>query len=227
VLNVLIVESENDKYFLEALIRHLNYKNIDVADPICAIDDYKCLGGLSLNRLTKTLFYLKDEIQTANGIQKIGIILDMDNETEANRLQLVNTAIQEIFDTNEKLSSVGEFITVDVDGNSQVKMACYFTNVDGKGELETVLKAIKSKESIYADCLEIWRKCIEAADQKITDKDFDKFWISIYQRFDCCSKKEKYQAARKCSNEASMKKGIYNFNSPILDKLKQFLTLFT
>jgi len=226
VSNILIVESQNDKYFVEAFIEHLQCKGIDIDPPICDIDDYECLEGLSRKKLTMTLSSLKNEAQKRD-IQKIGIILDMDNETEVSRLQLVNTAIQEIFETDKKLSSVGEFITIDIDGHSQVKMACYFTNVDGKGELETVLKAIKSKESIYADCLEIWRKCIKAADKKITDKDFDKFWISIYQRFDCCSKKEKYQAARKCSNEASMKKGIYNFDSPILDNLKQFLNLFT
>jgi hypothetical protein len=226
VVNILIVESENDKYFLEALIHHLNYSEIDVAAPICAIDDYKCLGGLSLKRLTNALFYLKDEIQTTNDIQKIGIILDIDNETETRRIQMVNTAIQDTFETDEQLKSVSEFITVDIDDYSQVKIACYFTNVEGKGELETVLKAIKSKPSIYADCLANWRECIEAAGQKVTDKDFDKFWISIYQRFDCCNKKEKYQAARKCSHEASMKKAIYNFDSPILDHFKQFLSLF-
>jgi len=226
VVNVLIVESENDKYFLEALIHHLNYGDIDVADPICAIDDYKCLGGLSLKRLTNALFYLKDEVQTANGIQKIGIILDMDNETEPSRIKMVNTAIQDTFETDEQLKSVSEFITVDVDGYSQVKIACYFTNVEGKGELETVLKAIKSKPSIYADCLTDWRECLKAAGHQVTDKDFDKFWISIYQRFDCCKKREKYQAARKCSHEASMQKAIYNFDSPILDNFRQFLSLF-
>jgi hypothetical protein len=47
------------------------------------------------------LFYLKDELQTANGIQKIGIILDRDNETEASRIQLVNTAIKDVFDILE------------------------------------------------------------------------------------------------------------------------------
>jgi len=226
VSNILIVESKNDKYFAEAFIEHLQCKSIDIEPPICDIDDYECLEGLSGKKLTLSLSTLKNALQKRD-IQKIGIILDRDNETEESRLQLVNSAIKEIFETDEKLLSVGEFITVEVDGDSQVKFACYFTNVDGKGELETVLKAIKSKESIYADCLSSWRNCLEEQGKKISDKEFDKFWGSIYQRFDCCSKKEKYQAARKCSNEVSMKKGIYNFDSPILDHFKQFLSLFT
>jgi hypothetical protein len=225
VSNVLIVESENDKYFVEALIEHWQYANITLNSPICSIDDYECLAGLSAKKLKYSLSLLKNESRKRN-IEKIGIILDMDNETESSRIKMVNTAIQESFETDEQLKSVNEFITVDIDGNSQVKIACYFTNVDGKGELETVLKAIKSKPSIYADCLTNWKDCIETAGQKLTDKDFDKFWISIYQRFDCCSKREKYQANRKCSNEASMKKAIYNFDSPILDDFKQFLGLF-
>jgi len=54
---------------------------------------------------------------------------------------MVNTCRQDTFETDKQLKSVSEFITVDIDGYSQVKIACYFTNV--KGELETILKAIK------------------------------------------------------------------------------------
>ena len=226
MLNVLIVESENDQYFVEALITHLNYQEINVVDPICAVDDYKCLGGLSLKRLKEALFYLKDEVQTANGIQKIGIILDRDNETEANRLELVNTAIQAIFETDQSFSSTSELITIDIDSDSQVKMACYFTHVEGKGELETVLKAIKNQDSTYADCLFHWKDCLEEQGKPIKEKEFDKLWVNFYQRFDCCDKKDRYQAARKCNPEASMKKGIYNLDSPVLDDFKQFLSLF-
>jgi len=39
VSNVLIVESENDKYFVEALIEHWQYANITLNSPICSIDD--------------------------------------------------------------------------------------------------------------------------------------------------------------------------------------------
>ena len=44
VSNILIVESENDKFFVEALIAHIDI-NIEVGNPICTIDEYNCMGG--------------------------------------------------------------------------------------------------------------------------------------------------------------------------------------
>lgn len=225
---ILIVESENDKYFIEALLCHLhpNLNGLQVDEPMCQIDDYQCLNGLDQKKLTNTLCNLKDQA-LKDGIEQIGIILDQDNETEKNRINLVNEAIAGVFNTQIKISVIAQFVTVPIDDNLTVKLACYFTNVDGKGELETVLKAIKSQKSVYADCLEEWRNCLQAREKELSDKDFDKFWVSVYQRFDCCSKKEKSQAFKKCSQEVSLKnKKIYNFDSPVLDGLKEFLKFF-
>ncbi len=60
--HVLIVESENDKFFIEAVIDRLNLTNIAVDSPICRIDDFECLEGLSLSRLKLRLEELKDDI---------------------------------------------------------------------------------------------------------------------------------------------------------------------
>jgi len=89
----------------------------------------------------------------------------------------------------------------------------------------------------------------------ITDKEFDKFWISNYKylaksfpvfsiirrypkiygqvliRFDTCSKKERKQANRKCSMYnfdyiMEKKRDIWNFDHPVLDDFKAFLNLF-
>ena len=106
--------------------------------------------------------------------------------------------------------------------NRRVVFDYYIQNKDGNGELETVLKEIKSKDSTIADCLESWQKCLPD-DKKVSPKDFDKFWVQIYQRYDCCTKKEAKQAERKCNNETSFSKDIYNLNSAILDDLKKFL----
>jgi len=95
VSNILVVESENDKYFVEALIEHDGKTMVE----------YECLAGLSAKKLKSSLFYLKKESLKRN-IQKIGIILDMDNETETSRLQMVNTAIQDTFETKEQASRV-------------------------------------------------------------------------------------------------------------------------
>ncbi|ETR67173.1 MAG: hypothetical protein OMM_11876, partial [Candidatus Magnetoglobus multicellularis str. Araruama] len=80
------------------------------------------------------------------------------------------------------------------------KMSCFLVNVQEKGELETLLKTIKTKPSAYADCLYIWKECVKnhfnsetenKNDKIISDKDFDKFWLNNYIRFDTCTSYEK------------------------------------
>jgi len=79
VNNVLIVESNNDQYFIEALIAHMNLKtensNIVVDPPICSVDEYECLGGIG--KLEEKLNSLKRRINRGE-IDKIGIIFDAD-----------------------------------------------------------------------------------------------------------------------------------------------------
>lgn len=78
--NLLIVESKNDKFFLQALIEELNY-DIEIDTPIC-IDDYECLEGLSEKRLVEALKSLLADIQKRQ-ISKIGIIIDiMENKKD-------------------------------------------------------------------------------------------------------------------------------------------------
>ena len=70
--------------------------------------------------------------------------------------------------------------------------------------------------------------CTEREDKgrSIKTKDFDKFWVNIYQRYDTCSKKESTQAAKKCNFEASLDKDIWNFSHEVLADLKEFLSMF-
>lgn len=201
VSNLLIVESENDKYFIEAFIKYLNL-TIEVDEAICSIDEYECLGGMS--KLNNKLIALESNIEK-NGIDKIGIIFDADDVGIQKRTEKINSEIDSVFKNKPDIFSI------------------YIMNVDGKGELETVLKKISSEDSTMADCLEKWQKCLESNDKKIRQKDFDKFWVQVYQRYDCCAKKEAKQAGEKCDNEASFKKNIWNFEDVILKELKVFL----
>ena len=165
-------------------------------------------------------------------IKMIGIIIDHDGKYDE-RLTMINEAIKTVFETNKKFSKVSEIITIpiDVDSNDRrnLKFSCFLTNVNGKGELETVLKAIKSQDSIYADCLEAWRACLQKNNKSFSEKEFDKFWLNNYVRFDTCTRKDKKQADRKCSMrnfDYIMKKQIWNFEHEILDDLKNFLAQF-
>ena len=66
--NLLIVESENDKYFIKALIEYLKI-SIEIDSPICNIDDYECLKGLG--SLESKFNQIKTKIKKDN-ILKIG-----------------------------------------------------------------------------------------------------------------------------------------------------------
>lgn len=231
--NIVIVESENDAIFMQAMIDQLNC-DIHVEPPIYRIDEYKPLSGLDKTKLTNALKALKAELpkRDIEDIVKIGIIIDIDNYSEQERLGLVNNCIKNLFGAEtETLSSTKQFIDISGDNGTKAKLACYFTNVGGKGELETLLKAIKARESPHADCLNCWKKCIESEGQQIDQKGFDKFWVSNYIRFDTCSKQEQKQAGRKCSMYKfdyvmKHKKDIWNWEHPALDDLKEFFKLF-
>jgi len=229
VSNIVIVESKNDRIFMQAMVEKLNC-DLQVASPI-SIDDYKSLDGLDETKLISALKNLKAEIPK-KGVKKIGIIIDIDNYSEQERLGLVNNCIKNGLGTEtETLSSTKQFIDISGDNGTKAKLACYFTNVGGQGELETLLKAIKARESPHADCLDSWRDCLKKKGKEIKQKDFDKFWIDNYIRFDTCEKQEQKQAGRKCSMHEfdyvmKHKKDIWDWNNPALDDLKEFFTLF-
>jgi len=228
VSNIVIVESKNDAFFMQALVEQLNC-DIQVEKPIY-IDDYEGLEGLSETKLITTLKALEADLQKRD-IEKIGIIIDIDNSSEQERLKFVDRCIKQVFQA-ESLSSTKQFIDICTDHGTKAKLACYFTNFEGKGELETLLKAIKARESPYADCLDSWRSCIKEKEGKeIKQKYFDKFWVSIYLRYDTCSKQDQKQAERKCSMWGfdyvmEHKKDIWDWDNPALDDLKEFFTLF-
>ena len=225
--NIVIVESKNDRIFMQAMVEKLNC-DVQVASPIY-IEDYKSLGGLNETELIKALKALEANIDK-KGIEKIGIIIDIDNCSEQERLKFVDKCIEPVFKA-ESLSSTKQFIDICGDNEIKAKLACYFTNVEGKGELETLLKAIKARESPHADCLDSWKTCIESQGQQINQKGFDKFWVSIYLRYDTCSDNEQQQAGRKGTMSGSdyvmeHKKDIWDWDNPALDDLKEFFKLF-
>jgi len=215
VSSLLIVESENDKFFIERVLSELNLSSPEISPPICSIDEYECLGGIS--KLKAKLAEIKFE-----KYEKLGVILDADKEGIQKRITLINEAFTTVC-SDLKLAKINTFSK---SSDLEIDVACYITNINGYGELEDIFKAIKSKDSTYADCLDAWRNCLDKKDKVISDKDFNKFWVSNYFRFDTCSNKEKKQANRKCNNEAAIKKDIWDLNNSVLDDLKEFLKLF-
>jgi hypothetical protein len=232
-MNKLIVESKNDTAFVQALVKHIN-AHAEVEE-ISTILEFEDLGvGLSEQRLTDKISDVLDEVRKRD-IQKIGVLIDLDKETIENRIILVNKCLKKaLFDkgfneNTEGVTSINAFSNIKIDEVINIEFACHFTNVEGEGELETVLKKIKNQNSDYADCLENWRSCLTEKGKSVSDKEFDKFWINNYIRFDTCKNKEKGQAERKCSMQNFdyvLEKSIFNFDDVILNDLKIFLNLF-
>lgn len=200
--NLLIVEGKTDKPFIELLASHLQIA-VNIGAPICNVDDYECLNGLE--NLEKYLVDLPKKIASKN-ISKVGIMIDADEEGVPSRVKLIN----------EKLKTICSdvvFERVNEPKYSEelaVTFVCYIVNVEGAGELETLLKLIKSRDSVYADCLESWRECLNKKEKNITDKKFRKIWLYLYDKYD--TEKEK---------------DIWNFDHEALDGLKEFLRLLS
>ena len=105
--SLIIVESHNDKYFIEKLRDILDLENIELKEPVCKMADYECLNGLSEKKLQLTLNDIKfDEYQ------KIGIIIDADNEGIQKRIDLINSCIRTLEEVPEdfQITKINEFI---------------------------------------------------------------------------------------------------------------------
>ena len=236
--HLLIVESENDKYFVEAVIKHLNLqKDIAVEDwklnfepeetvensEIC-INAYECIGGTG--NLKETLNTLKNKI-IKDEIEKIGIIFDQDNHTVNERLVQINTVIIDVFGQgSEQLKNINVFISLDADEDNRFQLACYLMNLNGQGELDNVLKEITKNDSPHADCLDSWVACLKTKEIEFKPKDLLKEWVRVYVRYDTCKGRERNQADRKCNLKAALQKPVWNFDHDCLNELKDFLKLF-
>lgn len=221
---VIIVESINDQYFIEAFIEARNssiFGNSTEVKPL-QVEEFDCLGGDNSKKLKDShrVYFLKSKKES---IDSIGVILDQDQKSHQDRLYQVNGVIQEVFSTQNKLSSIGSFGTYNVDQDISLNTGLYLQQVNNTGNLETVLKEIKRGNSDYADCLDQWRFCIKLKGKFIKDSDFDKFWVQLHQRYDQCFKEDQKQAGRKCNNEASMQKDIWDFSHTCLDNLSMFI----
>lgn len=211
-VNKLIVESKNDKFFIEALMSKLNLSQIEVDSPLCSIDEYICLDGIDNLRYKLQDLKLDD-------IDKLGIILDADEAGINNRIQQINKVLKDVnIDIN--FEKTNEFKK---DEELDISISCHILNIDGKGELENILKKIAKEDTTFADCLNSWKDCIDSHNKEISKKDFLKFWINNYIRFDTCTKEEQKQISKKCSFQKAMQKDIWNFEDEVLDSLKEFL----
>ncbi len=247
-MNILIVESENDQYFIEALVKELLSEEID----IYKIDEY-IHSSVSEDMLTKQITSALTDV--ARGVSKIGILLDMDDFSKEERINLVNKCLIKScsyygYLLQSELVDICSFITCQTDNNLSVQISCYFTNVDGQGELETILKEIKLEDSTFADCLYTgWLNCLiskgKTFSQKrgescdISGKELLKLWVDFYKRFDTLKRQKRddnntdwkgiMTGVTKKNIQLANARGsnIFDLNSSKLDGIKSFLKMFS
>ena len=214
-VNKLVVESHNDKIFIEKLKSILNIDNLEISQPLCSIDEFICLDGLG--NLEKKLKDIKlDELD------KLGILIDADEVGIEKRISEINGILKKV-GIEVEFKDINEF---QKDSKNDIEIACHILNIEDRGSLDNILKTIAKNSSPYADCLESWKKCLEEKEEKVSDPIFTKFWVNNYLRFDTCTKEEQKQISEKCNFEKALEKDVWNFEHQALDSLKDFLKLF-
>lgn len=203
VSNLLIVEGKSDKLIIQALITHIN-TDVIIGEPICNIDECETLGGMG--KLEEKLNSLSRRMKKES-INKIGIIFDADKVGIERRTQEINDKINSVFGRNHNID-----------------FKIHILNKDGYGELETILKLITSNDPIMANCLELWQECL--SDKRLDEKEFNKLWKVVYEKYDCCTQEEQKNMKDNCNSKILLEdKKIYNFDKDIkeLNELKKFL----
>lgn len=150
--SLILVEGDSDKNFFEAIIEYIG-QDTRVDSPVCSTDECELMDGK--DDLKNKLESIKRDAMK-HDIDKVGIILDANSVGVKQREEEIKERILEVF---------GE--------NPEIEFSNHIVNIDGKGELESLQKVIKSQQSLYADCLNSFQNCLPAG-KKIRQKEFDK-----------------------------------------------------
>lgn len=233
----IIAEHDNDKFTFEAILRYMQMQaTIDVKSSEIADIEWFIRSAESNidvpNGLKETFISLFGDIQNGN-CGRIGIIWDLDNLTNAERISQMNNAIDLAISEYIKIkteisivlqaqiTAVNQFVDLIVDG-IEIKIACYFVNYKGRGEIEDILKAIKAQPSPLADCVDSkLPECLALnAEKELRDKDLVKLWINNYIRYDTLPKKDRKDVFTKWENVMLKRSDIFDFSKDEVIELK-------
>lgn len=219
--NIIIVEGITDKKFLERYIAYLQ-----AAFPKCfLIDDIKDAKGQD----AITVILKAQQIAIKKGETKnIGILLDADEDGITSKIaDKINPAIEKAFGQQNVIKAPNEKASV-VFGGNIVNVFCYIFNVNGKGELEDILKEIRTdKNTETTVCLDKFIECMKGCNEAYPDKTYRKNFIYFYG-YDCIRKEglKPEDIKSKLKNYEYYAPQYWDFEHGVLKDLKQFLLLF-
>jgi len=236
----IIVEDKNDKHTYQAIINYiklqgdLSVSEVEIEWEVSSAEN----NPKKPTGLIRTLKSLLNDIRSGS-IERIGIVWDIDTDADQ-KFQTVLAALKMAFEPDAVLklfSRPNEFGSIIFDSGTQeeieVKVACYFVGLNGKGEIEDLLKAIKSQPSPLADCVdEHLPQCLKSHGiTDVSDKELVKLWINNYQRYDHLTKKDRSVTNTAWEN-VMLKRGeqLFDFSKaavPELMQLKSFLKMMT
>jgi len=200
--NVIIVEGKTDKEFISQLVDSAQVLTFQI----------ETLGGQE--RFAERLETIAHRV-IKQEIDKVGIVIDLDDHTVATRLQWVSRYLMEVFDC--EITATDIFINVQYEGVN-FQLACHFVQPN----LDVLLRKIAAKPSPRADCL---HACL-ASQVNAKQKEREKAWPLYYMRWDICDFAERANGAKYINFTHTHTKGAWNLDSPVLGELKAFLSLF-
>ncbi len=236
---IIIVEDENDKHTFEAIIRHFNLSeqiNVSITPPLI---EWKSVADERNTEkptaLIKALAGLRNDFYLEK-YDKVGIIRDMDDRTKEERILSINNALKEAYpdEVKSEIEDVNlllpiTFIQNSTENELTIHFACHFVNLNGQGEIEDILKAIKKLPSEIADCIDTHLpNCLSNNDEKLRDKELVKLWINHYLRYDTLPKANRNSIHTKWENVMKYRaENLFDFEQeiPELLELVSFLRL--
>jgi len=230
--SLLIVEDKNDEAFFNAIIKHIELQEqIDVTEAISF--EYRHIAAEpnpeKPTALINELKSLKNDFAKEK-YGKVGIIRDMDNRSTESQLQLINKALKTAYDLSADVCSdentLNSISIASANNPQEISFACHFIGLPNEanqkqGEIENILKAIKTQPSPIADCFD---KNIAQCHPTISKKDALKLWFNNYHRYDQPPKLD--ASSTSMAGIMARHNNLFDFDSPILADLKKFIRLF-
>jgi len=220
--NIIIVEGISDKKFLEGYIAYLQET---FPKKYFLIDDIKDAKGQdAIFSILKSQKININKGETKN----IGILIDADEEGITSKIEnKINPAIEKAFNIKDSIKALNQKSLILYE-TKIVNIFCYIFNIDGKGELEDILKEIRTdKNAEIPICLDKFAECIKGFNEAYPEKEYKKNFIYFYG-YECIRREglNSEEIKSKLKGYEYYTPQYWNFEHDRLKELKHFLELF-